>query len=330
MHDRTSVSILIPTFNEVSHIDACLEAVLAQTHPLHEVLVLDGGSTDGTRERVSTYGAPVRLVDNPGRGPASALNTGIALSTGEVVCRMDAHTVCEPDYVERCVDVLQETGADVVGGPMRPSGRSPFGRAVAAVTSSPVGMPGRFHFARTRVDVDTVYLGAWLRSSIVHAGGFDAQRFPWWGEDNELNYRIRRDGGRVVLDPSVRSSYAPRETPVDLWVQYLHYGMAKATSVAVHRALPSWRPVAPAALVALSVFGLMTGRGWRSRLLVPVAHASGCMFVGLTLSHAGKCDPIRAAAVQEICHWSFGLGFWAGIGRLLRGRPVQVPLSGHE
>ena len=82
MNDRVTVSILIPTFNEITHIDACLASVLAQNYPLLEVLVIDGGSTDGTRERVAEYGPPVRLVDNPGRGPASAMNVGIAASRG--------------------------------------------------------------------------------------------------------------------------------------------------------------------------------------------------------------------------------------------------------
>ncbi len=328
MHDRPSVSILIPAYNEAAHMDACLKAVLAQTYPLLEVLVLDGGSADGTRDTVASYGPPVRLIDNPGRGPAAAMNTGIAHSTGDIICRMDAHTLCEPDYVARCVELLSETGADVVGGPMRPVGSGPFGRAVAAVTSSPAGMPGRFHHATARAEVDTVYLGAWRRSTLEDVGGFDDGHFPWWGEDNELNYRLRRRGGRVVLDPSVHSTYFPRESPAALWLQYRNYGLAKATSVAVHGALPSWRPVAPAALVAVAAVGLLGGRTWAQRLAVPALHALGCAAIGLSVSRDNDVDPVNAALVQEICHWSFGLGFWVGIGRAVRGRPLQVPAGG--
>jgi len=330
MNDRPTVSILIPAFNEESHIAACLASVLAQTYPLHEVLVLDGGSTDGTRELVASYQAPVRLVDNPGRGPAAAMNVGIAASSGSVICRMDAHTVFAPDYVAESVRVLLETGSDVVGGPMRPDGLGAFGRAVAAVTSSAIGMPGHFHHATTRVETDTVYLGTWMRSTLLDAGGFDAEHFPWCGEDNELNYRIRRGGGRVVCDPGVRSRYFPRETPAGLWRQYDRYGLAKATSVAIHGKLPSWRPVAPAALVAASVLGLVAGRTWRSRLAIPTLHALGCVLVGRSVSRDDRGDLVRATMVQEICHWSFGLGFWSGVWRMLRGRAVQVPLAGHE
>jgi GT2 family glycosyltransferase len=327
MNDRPSVSILIPAFNEAARIDACLEAVLGQTYPLAEVLVLDGGSTDGTRERVKDYGSPVRLVDNPRRGPAAAMNVGIAVSTGEVICRIDAHTLCEADYVERSVAVLVETRADVVGGPMRPIGTTPFGRAVAAITSTPLGMPGRFHHGTRRVEVDTVYLGAWRRETLEKFGKFDEEHFPWCGEDNELNFRIRREGGRVLLDPDIRSTYFPRESPSALWRQYRNYGRAKATSVAVHGALPSWRPVAPAGLVAAAAVGVLVGRNWRQRAMIPLLHGAGCLLIGVKVTRDGRTDPIRAAAVQEVCHWSYGTGFWQGMARAARGLGVQEPLE---
>jgi hypothetical protein len=134
----------------------------------------------------------------------------------------------------------------------------------------------------------------------------------------------------VVLYPAIRSTYAPRETPQGLWRQYDHYGQAKATSVAAHRALPSWRPVAPAALVAIALVGMIAGRTWPRRLAVPLLHALGCLVVGRSVSRDGKGDPVRAALVQEICHWSFGLGFWRGMWRMVRGRPVQIPMQGKD
>ncbi len=201
MDDRLTISIIIPTFNEIAHIDACLDSALAQSAPILEVLVLDGGSTDGTRERVASYGAPVRLVDNPGRGPASALNVGIAESKGSIICRMDAHTVFDPRYVAESLRVLLEEDAAVAGGPMHPVGTTKFGRAVAAVTSSAVGMPGRFHYAQTRIATDHVYLGMWKRATLLEMGGFDAAHFPFVGEDYELSYRITREGRARDLRP---------------------------------------------------------------------------------------------------------------------------------
>jgi hypothetical protein len=89
--------------------------------------------------------------------------------------------------------------------------------------------------------------------------------------------------------------------------------------------------VAPAAVVGVAGLALLGGRRWRTRFAVPVLHAAGCLVVGVSVSRDGESDPLRAALVQEICHWSFGLGFWEGLWRVLRGRPVQdpfVPSSG--
>jgi len=129
---QPTLSLLLPTLNERHFIRDCLDSLLAQQDvELLELLVVDGGSTDGTRELVESYGGVVRLVDNPRVTAAAAMNVGIAESKGEVICRADAHTLYEPDYLRRCLDVLDETGADNVGGRMRPVGTCAFGRAVA-------------------------------------------------------------------------------------------------------------------------------------------------------------------------------------------------------
>src|SRR2546421_3753389 len=171
------------------------------------------------------------------------MNTGIAEAKGDVIVRADGHTLYSPDYVRRCLEVLAETGADNVGGPMRPVGTTRFGRAVAAVTSSPLGVgPGKFHYARERLEVDTVYLGCWRRSTLETLGGYDETDLQWAAEDQELNYRLRRTGGRILLDPSIRSWYFPRETPRALVRQYFNYGVCKASTLAKHSTLPTWRP----------------------------------------------------------------------------------------
>ncbi|MEI2699824.1 MAG: glycosyltransferase [Microthrixaceae bacterium] len=145
-----TVSILLPTLQEHDHIRECLDSLTAQNDDrVIELLVLDGGSTDGTREIVDNYGGVVRLIDNPRVTAAGAMNRGIEVASGEIIVRADAHTIYAADYVRRCVDLLLESGADNVGGPMRAVGKTDFGRAVAAVTSSPFGVgPGRFHYSR--------------------------------------------------------------------------------------------------------------------------------------------------------------------------------------
>ena len=316
-----TVSVLLPTLNEQGYLQDCLESLSGQDWPgIVEVLVLDGGSTDDTRAIAEAYGPPVVLVPNPGVTAASAMNLGISLAAGEVVVRADAHTLYATDYVRRCVEVLEETGAANVGGRMDPVGATAFGRAVAAVTSSPYGIgPGAFHYATEQREVDTVYLGCWRRTTLQELGGYDATSLQWAAEDHELNHRTRQAGGRIVLDPSIRSWYFPRQDLRSLWRQYRNYGIGKASTLAKHRQLPTWRPMAPAGLVAASVLGAALLRG-PARILVPAGHAATCAVIALRLGREPGVAPHRAFLALEACHWSYGIGFWSGVQRIVRRR----------
>jgi GT2 family glycosyltransferase len=326
-----TVSIILPTLNERRFIADCLDSLLAQDYPhVVEILVADGGSTDGTREIVDRAGPPVRLLANPRVSAAGGLNVALASATAEVVCRADAHTVYDHDYVTRCVAVLMETGADNVGGLMRPVGTSNFGRAVAAVTTSPVGIgAGKFHYAATRQDVDTVYLGCWRRETLEALGGWDDQTLQWGAEDHELNLRLRQKGGRVLLDPEIRSWYFPRETPGSLARQYCNYGIGKASTLAKHRLLPTWRPLAPAGFVVAAALAALFGRGWR-RVGLPALHGTVCAVAAIGLGRQPGVAPHRAFAALEICHWAYGVGFWRGVWTALRARPFDSRSGGRR
>lgn len=325
------VSVVLPALNERRYIRDCLDSLLAQDYnDVVEILVVDGGSTDGTREIVLSHGDTVRLVDNPRVTAAAAMNVGIAEAKGEIIVRADAHTLYATDYVRRCVEVLLETGADNVGGPMRPVGTTNFGRAVAAATTSRFGIgPGRFHYLDRREEVDTVYLGCFRRSTLEEVGGYDESRLQWAAEDQELNFRIRKNGGRILLDPMIRSSYFPRDTVKGLARQYANYGVAKASTLAKHRSLPSWRPLAPAALVAVSAAAALRARGWR-RLAIPAAHALACALAAVPLGRDPGVAPHRVAGAFAVCHWSYGYGFWSGVGRILRGAEFDTRPKGHR
>ena len=328
---QPTVTIILPTLNERSFIRDCLDSLLAQDYDnVLELLVVDGGSTDGTRDIVASEGEPVRLVDNPRVTAAAAMNVGLAEAKGDVVCRADAHTLYAADYVRRCVEILLSTGADNVGGPMRPVGTTSFGRAVAAVTTSAFGVgPAKFHIGGQQSEVDTVYLGCWRRETLEGVGGYDESTLQWAAEDQELNFRIRRGGGRVVMDPSIRSWYFPREAPRALGRQYFNYGVCKASTLLKHRSLPSWRPLAPAGLVAATALGLVAGRRWW-RIAVPAGHGAAAVVVALRLGEDPGVAPHRAAAAIAVCHWSYGAGFWAGLWRAATGRRFDTRPRGHR
>jgi len=327
----TTVSVILPTLNERAFIRDCLASLQDQNHELLEILVVDGGSTDGTVELALRAGAPVSVLTNPKVTAAAALNTGLEAAKGEVVVRADAHTLYDKSYVRRCVDGLEEPGVVNVGGPMRAHGSTRFGRAIAAVTSSPLGVgPGRFHYARAKEDVDTVYLGAWRRSDLIAVGGWDEDSLQWGAEDHELNLRLRTGGGRIVLDPDIRSAYFVRETRPALRRQYFNYGLGKASTLRKHGTLPSWRPLVPAALVGATAAAAVLGRGLGARVFVPVVHGLFCAWAARRIAARSRVSPVDAFVATAICHWSYGAGLWAGLARILVGRPFEARPQGHR
>jgi len=333
--DLTPVSVVLPTLNERAYLTDCLDSLEAQDHAaITEILVVDGGSTDGSRELVEARGGRARLVDNPRVTAAAAMNVGIAAAANDLIVRADAHTIYAADYVTRSLAALDASGADVVGGPMRPVGRTSFGRAVASVTSSPVGIgPGRFHYATEAQDVETVYLGSYRRSVVEEVGGYDEESLQWAAEDQELNYRLRRAGRRIHLDPRIRSRYFPRQTARALWRQYLNYGLCKASTLKKHRTLPYWRPLVPAAMVAGTalVVGAGVAKDRPGLMVAPFAgYAAGAGIVALRLGREPGVAPHRALGVLAICHWAYGIGFWRGIGRILTGRPFESRPGGQR
>jgi glycosyltransferase involved in cell wall biosynthesis len=329
----TPITIILPTLNERGYIRDCLDCLKNQDYPnIVEILVVDGGSRDGTQEIVMAEGGNVRLIDNPRMTAAAAMNIGIKECSTALYVRVDAHTLYATDYVSQSVATFNESDAKVVGGPMRPVGTNPFGRAVSAVTTSPLGVgPGRFHYSEKLEEVETVYLGIFDRDFVIKVGGYDETNLQWAAEDQELNYRIRKAGGKILLDPRIKSTYFPRNNARALARQYHNYGMCKASTLAKHKVLPYWRPLAPAIMVLLCilwipmtiVFGV-----WYLSPLPLIADLAGALAIGLRMSKERGVTPHRVAIAISICHWFYGFGFWRGILRITTFREFDAKPKG--
>jgi succinoglycan biosynthesis protein ExoA len=253
----TRVSIIIPCYNEQARIGSLLEAISAQTYPDEdlEVIIADGMSTDGTREVVKQYsrahpGLLLRLIENPKRSIPSAINAAVAAAQGEIILRLDGHSQPYPDYVERCIRDLQEDLGENVGGvwEIRPAAEGWVARSIAVAASHPLGVgDALYRHATNPAYVDTVPFGCFRRDLFLQMGGFDEQLLT--NEDYDFNARIRQRGGRIWLDPQIRSIYYARETLGALARQYWRYGYWKFRML---RRLPStlrWRQALPPILV---------------------------------------------------------------------------------
>lgn len=229
------VSVIVPTFNEAMDLPAAIDAIARQDHPTDrlEVVVVDGASPDGTaevaRRALATLGLDnSAVVVNERRTTSSNLNLGLAWTTGEIVCRVDARTRIEPHYLRTCAEVLgARTDVSVVGGAQvaTPRDTTIKARGIARALNNRWSMGGsRYRRATTSGPSDTVYLGAFRRSDLLAVGGWDEDLIS--NQDFDLNRRMAARG-QVWFDASLRSTYVPRETFRQLWHQYVRFGRAK-------------------------------------------------------------------------------------------------------
>jgi len=312
--------------NEERHIGGCLRSLAAQDYPLDrfEVLVVDGDSTDGScrvaEEVARETGLALRLLSNTRRSTPCGLNLGIAQARGEVISRVDAHAEVDPCFLSESVSALTESGADVVGGPIRSAGGGLLGGAIALAMSSPFGVGNAaFRYSREEQYTDTVPFPTYRRSVFERLGPF-AEDLEW-GEDDEFHYRLGDAGGRILLTPRVSSTYFTRPSLGALVRQYFRYGRVKVEVLRRHPRRRRVRQLVPGAFVlALAATGaLATMRGRFALPLAVVAGAYGMVSLAASLRAAGPARrrylPVLPAAFACL-HLSYGLGFLVGLARM--------------
>jgi GT2 family glycosyltransferase len=190
----TRVSAVVPCLNGAGTIEACVSALAASAYPIHEIIVVDDGSTDGSADLAEAAGA--RVIRLSARAGASAArNAGVKAATGELIFFTDADCVARPDAVGRAV-AAWEPGT-VVGGTYSPRAHDPgfFNHFQAAFV----------HYSETKApEPDYVATHAMLieRATFMASGGFDEGFMPII-EDVEMSHRLRAGGIRLVMAKGV-------------------------------------------------------------------------------------------------------------------------------
>ena len=315
------VSVIVPCRNEQAFIEGLLASILASDYPRLEVIVADGMSSDRSRDLLNQCASRdprLRVIDNPERITPVALNRAIAASTGEIVIRFDAHAVMPGDYVRRCVELLESSGAQNAGGSIRtlPQSQGPFSGPIVAALSSRFGV-GNSAFRTSSSgtsgpgetgprQADTVFGGCWRREIFSRIGGFNEKLVR--SQDIEFNLRLRRAGGKIVLDPGIVCDYYARADLASFLAHSFSNGvwavlpfafsdivsvrarhlipLAFVTSLAVSIALPfPWSIAAAAAYAAANLAAsahiAITRRGSIYLALMPIAFLSLHLAYGL-------------------------------------------------
>lgn len=214
--DVKEISVLIPLRNEEAYIDDCVASILSQDIPLEdvEILFIDGASTDRTVELLQGYARQhpqIHILHNPNRTVPYAMNIGIRECRGAYIVRLDAHSTYPTNYISKCLHALRTQDCDNAGGLFVTHGRSFMGKAIAGALSSFFGVGNaQFRLGRESGYVDTVPFGTFRRELFDRVGLYDERLTR--NQDNELNYRIRKNGGKIYLDTSIHIDYYTRDT----------------------------------------------------------------------------------------------------------------------
>ncbi|MFD6891614.1 glycosyltransferase family 2 protein [Streptomyces sp. NPDC059957] len=315
---QPAVSVIMPVLDEERHLRDSVHHILGQEYGGEmEVVIALGPSKDRTdeiaaelvRETASNDRARVHTVPNPtGRTPA-ALNAAIQASRHPIVVRVDGHGMLSPDYIATAVRLLEETGAQNVGGIMHAEGENPWEDAVAAAMTSRIGVGNAaFHTGGKAGPADTVYLGVFRREALEAAGGYNVEFIR--AQDWELNFRIRDAGGLIWFSPELKVQYRPRPSVRALAKQYKDYGRWRHVVARYHAGSINLRYLAPPAAVCAVAAGLVAGAAltpWA--FVLPAGYlaaiTAGSVPAGKGLSLKARLQIPVALATMHMC-WGYG------------------------
>lgn len=316
-----SVSVIMPVLDEERHLADAVRHILAQQYPGElEIVIALGPSKDRTSQiaaELADADPRVRTVANPtGRTP-NALNVAIGASRNEIVVRVDGHGLLAPGYITTAVQLMEETGAQNVGGVMHAEGETPFERAVAIAMTSKLGVGNaKFHTGGEAGPADTVYLGVFRRAVLEKLGGYNEAFIR--AQDWELNHRLRKEGGLIYFSPDLRVTYRPRQNLRALASQYRQYGRWRRVVMRTHEGTASLRYLAPPTMLILCALGTLLGIAAFVFGIAPLAAGFAIPFgyaLLLTLGSAretrGQSPSVRAwlPVALAAMHWSWGWGF---------------------
>ncbi|MEU1273986.1 glycosyltransferase family 2 protein [Streptomyces sp. NPDC005799] len=314
-----AVSVIMPVLDEERHLRGAVEAILAQEYAGEmEVVIALGPSTDRTDEIAAQLVAEtaadankrVHTVPNPtGRTPA-ALNAAIKASRHPIVVRVDGHGMLSPNYIATAVRLLEETGAQNVGGIMHAEGENAWEQGVAAAMTSKIGVGNAaFHTGGEAAPAETVYLGVFRREALERQGGYNEEFIR--AQDWELNFRIREAGGLIWFSPELRVSYRPRPSVRALAKQYKDYGRWRHVVARYHEGSINLRYLAPPTALLAIAAGLVVGAlvtPWA--LLIPGGYLAAIVLGSVP---AGRGLPLKARLQIPVAlatmHMSWGWGF---------------------
>lgn len=320
-YDKT-VSIVIPCRNEERYIERCIDSFLAQTYPkeLFEVVICDGMSDDSTLEIIKKYTEKyhnIRVVNNEKISAPSGMNKGIKSSKSDVIIIFGAHAYADENFIKNNIELLfKDESIGCSGGPIETISEDDKGTAIAMAMSSPFGVGNAlFRYCKEETFADTVAFGAYRKEVLNKIGYFDEELVR--NQDDELNYRVVKNGYKILLSPKVKSTYYSRSSFKKLWKQYFQYGFWKVRVMQKHGKVASIRHLIPLTFVLVNIFGPILGIFFKPIRFLWFLEIG--LYILLNIINCFKICNGKAKLVKyifvtfPILHASYGLGFLEGL-----------------
>ena len=332
------LSVICPIYNEQQYIIPCIDSIIAQDYPKDdiEVLFVDGMSTDNTRSIVTEYSVKypfIHLLDNPHKIVPYAMNIGIKAAKGDTIIRLDAHAEYLDNYFSEVTGYLNKLeGAENVGGVCvtLPCNKSSMAIAIAEALSSTFGM-GNSYFRTGSKDiksVDTVPFGCFRAGLFDRIGYYDNELIR--NQDDELNGRIIKNGGKIYLIPDIRIKYFARDKVKKIWNMFYQYGLYKPL---VNRKLGSpatIRQFFPLLFVTGLSLGLLLSFISKYLLTIYISVITIYILIGIftgikiSLKHKRFALALIMPYLFFIIHISYGIGYLNGIFKILCKKPFNA------
>ena len=316
------ISIIIPIRNEIKHIGDTLDSILQQSiEEVIEILVADGMSTDGTRKKIKdleTTNSNIQLIDNPEQIVSTGFNRALTKAKGDIIIRVDGHCEIALDYIQNCLITFENTKADCVGGATDHIASGIIGNSITIAQSSLFGVGG-VDFRQNQANgkyVDTLAFGAYKREVFEKIGGYDEELVR--NQDDEFNFRLIQNGGKIWLDPNIKSKYYPRTSLNKLFKQYFQYGFYKIRVFQKRGGIASWRQLIPILFIIFLLIAIgMVKFGW----VLPIKFILGTYFslsflftIKEFLKNNSNFNSILLLPITFfIIHFAYGLGSFFGL-----------------
>lgn len=317
------ILVVIPCLNEVDHLARVVTGLIGGNVPSMKIVIVDGGSTDGSVELCRELSArlpEVSWLHNPHRIQSAGINLAVKEFGGrsEFMIRVDAHADYPCDYCRILVEEAEATNAASVVVSMTTVGNGWFQRAVAAAQNSKLGNGGAAHrqLSNDGMWTDHGHHALIRIDAFTRVGGYD-ESFTH-NEDAELDIRLRRRGFTIWLTGRTVIGYHPRSSPLALFRQYVNWGLGRARTMIKHRARPRLRQLLMIAILPASLLSILSP--WIGAAATPlILWTSVCILYGIGLALKDR-DPSALAAgpAAMIMHLGYSTGFWTTVLRKIR------------